>query len=96
MKKILIIQGEELSYISKIKEDKIQLKYADSDVWASHVKGTTTAKLVDTGDGIKIKTENHELDLDYGEFVELYHLITIKMGLSTNMVDETTYIEVED
>lgn len=96
MKKILIIQGEELSYISKVEDNKINLNYANSDVWASHVKGSNIGKLKDTGDGVKIKTENHDLDLDYGEFVELYHLITIKMGLSTNMVDETTYIEVED
>jgi len=94
MEKIFIVsEDEELNYVSEISDNKIKLRYSDSDIWTSHTKGTDIGVLKDTGNNIKVSIGEKKISLDYDEFVELAILIDLKMKKDSNLVREIKYLK---
>lgn len=92
MKKISIIQDEELVYVANIEDTKIKLRYSKSDIWNESAKGMHRGTLKDTGNHIKIKMENVNLKLDPSEFVDLFILMQLKINSDEQLTDEIIYL----
>ena len=62
---------------SKTKNDitKRVIKISNGDVWAENHKGKKLGSLVDNDNGVSIKFGEREMEFDYGEFCELFHLM---------------------
>ena len=87
MSKILIIdkKEEEISYVAILTKNKVKLRRSKSEIWADSAKGEYIGALKDTGNGIEISLGSQELNLDYSEFVELYHLVALKYKTDKNL-----------
>lgn len=94
MKKVLVLHDEDLFYVSEIKEDEIFLRYSESENWTSLVRGKNLGSINDSGNVIKLKFKDIDMDLQYDEFVELYTLLKIKV-IHDKLEDGVTFITSE-
>ena len=97
-KKIMVVDeiDEEIQYVADIDDDNIKLRRSKASHWNSSVKGEHIGTLVDDGNGVNIKLEGFDLDLNYSNFCELFRLMELKMGIDGNMAHSVTYLEVEE
>jgi len=91
MKTLLINEkNDNIEYVIKSKrtDDRTKrvIKASKSDVWTEHTKGKKFGTLVDHGNGITLKLGNNKLDIDYGDFCELYHLMTEHVNEENNLM----------
>ena len=93
MKTLLVnSKDDNIEYVvkSKQKDNKTKrvIKASKSDVWTEHTKGKKFGSLIDNGNGIKIKIGEREMEFDYGDFCELFHLMNEHVIDEENLMGE--------
>jgi len=96
--KVLVIDkvDEEIQYVAEVDDNEINLRRSKAGHWNSSAKGEHIGTLVDDGNGVNIKLEGFDLDLNYSNFCELFTLMELKMGIDDNMAHPVTYLEMEE
>lgn len=59
----------------KHQHTKVVLRYGKSDTWVDNIKGTTASSITDTEDGVVVKFEGKQLELDYSELSQLHAML---------------------
>ena len=74
------LDNDNLDYDYDIVENngKIELKYSNSSDWSENIMGSICAKLIDDGNGIKIKLGDKKIKLSYNELRELKCLLLVE------------------
>ena len=57
--------------------NKYTLYYGNSDEWNRHIRGKKAMRAISTGDSLKIKGKNIDLEFDYSEAHQLALLLSL-------------------
>ena len=79
-KEVYIVTDENLEYVAKVNLSKIKLRRSNSHSWSSNTRGEDAGTLKDTGNNIKINIDGEKIKLNYGQFEQLKHLISLKIS----------------
>lgn len=91
-KKVYTIENEDLSYISEVNGNIINMRRSKSDSWSSHVQGEHIGSIKDSGDGVKVKLGKKTINLDYSELVELMCMLEVKTLVENNLRDDVEHL----
>lgn len=79
MRNYIIIEDDDLTFRVQVDDNKITSKRTNSEIWSKSAKGEVVAKLIDTGNNVKIKLGDKKIKLGYSELCNLFDIILLKL-----------------